>query len=70
MATTPSPQKPMALRLLSFIAGGCRHRRTSQVFAVAAGSENLLARNAGHYVVCFDCGRKIAYDWENMRRLE
>jgi hypothetical protein len=64
-----SPEKPIS-RLLNLLGGGCRHRNTSQVFAVAAGAEDMLPSNASHYLVCFDCGRKIAYDWENMRRME
>jgi len=69
MDRSPSPEKPIALRLLSLLSGGCRHRHTSQVFARASG-EDFLPHNVSHYLVCFDCGRKIGYDWENMKRLE
>ncbi len=57
----------------------CAHRHTSQPFS----SETPLARKSSddwdsvpstasgakynHYVVCFDCGKKLAYDWERMR---
>ena len=36
---------------------GCSHRR--KAFPITIGSET--------YVVCLSCGRRFAYDWENMR---
>lgn len=40
---------------------GCRHRRTSRVFT-----------NKGcrlHWIVCFDCGKRLRYDWEGLGRI-
>lgn len=65
-------------RLLQLLSVRCRHRHTSQPFS----AEVPLARKSSdwepvpaagpaaqfsHYVVCFDCGQKLAYDWERMQ---
>ena len=64
----------MLNKLLQLLSLSCRHGRTSQPFAAAP--EDLRASRerewddvvtTSHYVVCFDCGRKFAYDWEHMR---
>jgi len=49
---------------------GCSHQRTTfpltpgrtqGAFAAPAGGRN------GTYVVCLDCGKEFAYNWEEMR---
>jgi hypothetical protein len=44
----------------------CQHRRTTfpQTQAKAAASDGET------YVVCLDCGKQFAYDWERMRIAE
>jgi hypothetical protein len=49
---------------------GCSHSRTT--FPLTPGRQNasLAAPSAtrnGTYVVCLDCGREFAYDWDRMR---
>jgi hypothetical protein len=45
----------------------CSHTRTT--FPLTPGRKTMApsaARN-GTYVVCLDCGKEFAYDWEGMR---
>jgi hypothetical protein len=63
-------------KVLQFFSLACRHNRTTQPFtasvAVAAtkgGDWESVGSGPSHYVVCLDCGRKFAYDWQNMRML-
>jgi len=48
----------------------CKHRRTTFPFTPAkrktAGGQADEAPT-GTYVVCLECGKQFAYDWENMR---
>jgi hypothetical protein len=48
---------------------GCRHARYSFPITVRAGSRRggTAAMRPGTYVVCLDCGREFAYDWQEMR---
>ena len=35
---------------------------------VSADADEDIGRNQGEtYVVCLDCGKQVAYDWENIR---
>jgi len=46
---------------------GCNHQRTT--FPQTPGRRSLSSaatRNAA-YVVCLDCGKEFAYDWNGMR---
>lgn len=49
---------------------GCSHQRTT--FPLTPGRKSAgfqapgAARN-GTYVVCLDCGKEFAYNWEQMR---
>jgi len=56
------------LRLLRI---SCSHRNTSKPFsksAVVKRSDNWDAvTTTEHYVVCFDCGKELTYDWQHMR---
>ena len=60
-------------RILQFLSLACRHNKTTQPFTAADSptkkSDDWDPAGAGpsHYVVCLECGRKIAYDWANMR---
>jgi hypothetical protein len=63
-------------KLLQIFSLACRHNKTTQPFtasvaAVASRTSEWESVGAGpsHYVVCLDCGRKFAYDWQNMRML-
>ncbi|MGZ4811449.1 MAG: hypothetical protein ACXVZR_03170 [Terriglobales bacterium] len=64
-------------KILQLLALSCRHKHTSQPFAAAApvGSAamarewEVVSGATTHYIVCLDCGKKIAYDWANMRQI-
>jgi hypothetical protein len=42
---------------------GCWHKRKSFPLTTKRGQR----RSAGTYVVCLDCGKEFAYDWQEMR---
>jgi hypothetical protein len=47
---------------------GCSHRRTT--FPLTPGRKNLgqqLQAVKSTYVVCLDCGKEFAYNWNEMR---
>ena len=49
---------------------GCSHQRTT--FPQTPGRKNsgytaTSATRNGTYVVCLDCGKEFAYDWDGMR---
>ena len=46
---------------------GCAHQRTT--FPLTPGRKNvaLSATRRNTYVVCLDCGKEFAYDWDGMR---
>lgn len=47
---------------------GCTHQRTT--FPLTPGRKKSAAPSAtrsGTYVVCLDCGKEFAYDWDGMR---
>ncbi len=46
----------------------CSHRRTS--FPLTPGRKNAAPAGPNSprtYVVCLDCGKEFAYDWDEMR---
>ena len=47
----------------------CSHHNTT--FPLTAGRRNGFpvsgAARSGTYVVCLDCGKEFAYDWDEMR---
>ena len=46
---------------------GCWHSHYSFPMTVRAGSRrNQAAARLGTYVVCLDCGKELAYDWQQM----
>jgi hypothetical protein len=50
---------------------GCWHRNYSFPITTRKGQRRSGAAAAtGTYVVCLDCGREFAYDWQEMRVLE
>lgn len=47
---------------------GCRHRHYSfPISSKILKQRSLAAGVTGNYVVCLDCGREFAYDWEQMK---
>jgi hypothetical protein len=47
---------------------GCWHLHYSFPITVKPASRrNRAAMLTGTYVVCLDCGKEFAYDWEEMR---
>jgi hypothetical protein len=50
---------------------GCWHSHYSFPITVRSGSRrNQAAARLGTYVVCLDCGKELAYDWQEMRIAE
>jgi len=45
---------------------GCSHQRTTFPLTPARTAHPTAPRN-GTYVVCLDCGKEFAYNWEEMR---
>lgn len=47
---------------------GCRHTHYSFPVTIRSGSHRpQAAALTGTYVVCLDCGREFAYDWQEMK---
>jgi hypothetical protein len=47
---------------------GCRHPRYSFPITVKSSTRrSAAAALTGTYVVCLDCGKELAYDWQEMR---
>ena len=62
----------MVERILQFFSVTCSHRKITQPFTastarVANGDWEAVGAGPSHYVVCLECGKKFAYDWERMR---
>lgn len=49
---------------------GCTHKRYSFPITSKPGTRrSKAARATGTYVVCLDCGKEFAYDWDRMKVL-
>ena len=48
---------------------GCSHQRTTFPLTPARGQVTPapVANRNGTYVVCLDCGKEFAYNWDEMR---
>ena len=47
---------------------GCWHREYSFPITVRAGQRRSKAASVtGTYVVCLNCGKEFAYDWQEMK---
>ena len=47
---------------------GCSHTRYSfPITAKRSSRRSEAASMTGTYVVCLDCGKEFAYDWERMK---
>lgn len=47
---------------------GCWHANYSFPITVRPGSQRSRAASlTGTYVVCLDCGKEFAYDWQEMK---
>ena len=47
---------------------GCSHRQTSFPITLRdGGGSRRHPKSTETYIVCLDCGRHFAYDWEHMR---
>src|SRR5579872_4478603 len=47
---------------------GCRHARYSFPVTIRRASRRPPAADlTGTYVVCLDCGKEFAYDWQQMK---
>jgi hypothetical protein len=50
---------------------GCWHSHYSFPITVRAASRRSgVAVRTGTYVVCLDCGKELAYDWQAMKIVE
>ncbi len=49
---------------------GCTHKRYSfPITSKSGGRRTHAAKATGTYVVCLDCGKEFAYDWDRMKVL-
>ena len=46
---------------------GCVHKRTTFPLSKRGTRRPDAAGRTGTYVVCLDCGKEFAYDWQKMR---
>jgi len=47
---------------------GCRHRHYSfPISSKILKQRSVAGRSYGHLLVCLDCGKEFAYDWEQMK---
>lgn len=47
---------------------GCSHKRYSFPISAKPGQRRSQAASVtGTYVVCLDCGKEFAYDWQEMK---
>jgi hypothetical protein len=47
---------------------GCWHKNYSFPITVRSGARRSKAASlTGTYVVCLDCGKEFAYDWQEMK---
>lgn len=64
----------MVEKLLQMLFITCSHKKTSQPFTAAIATPTrsnhdweAVGSGPSHYVVCLECGKKFAYDWQRMR---
>jgi hypothetical protein len=48
---------------------GCWHRNTSFPQTSRRGQRRSGGSQRGTYIVCLDCGKEFAYDWQKMRTM-
>jgi len=49
---------------------GCRHKRHTFPMSAKPGQRRSeAAAIPGMYVVCLDCGKEFAYDWQQMKMI-
>jgi len=55
-------------KLLDVLLGFCTHGRYTFPMRVKAGQHRSGAAGVtGIYVVCLDCGKELAYSWDEMK---
>ena len=65
----------MLEKLMELWPFGCRHSQLSVPFSLEMARQHEtytdtreeLPSNCSHYVVCLKCGRRLGYDWSEMR---
>jgi hypothetical protein len=50
------------MNLVDWFFGNCLHHNHSWVFSTPKSRQ--------HYVVCFDCGERVPYDWTEMHMVK
>ena len=46
---------------------GCAHKNYTFPRSMRRGQRSAAASLTGTYVVCLDCGKELAYDWNAMK---
>ncbi|HLW54136.1 MAG TPA: hypothetical protein VKW06_14965 [Candidatus Angelobacter sp.] len=46
---------------------GCLHKRTTFPISKRGTRKTQAAGRTGTYLVCLECGKEFAYDWQKMR---
>lgn len=57
----------MIANLLDVLFGCCHKRYSFPITVKSSHRRNEAASVTGTYVVCLDCGKEFAYDWEQMK---
>lgn len=57
-------------KLLDVLLGCCAHDRCTFPISVKPGERRSEAAGVtGIYIVCLDCGKELAYSWEEMKAI-
>jgi hypothetical protein len=68
MPTSFDPGSSGGVVKLFDVLFGCWHKNISFPQSQKRGQRRSgIAAQTGTYIVCLDCGREFAYDWEQMR---
>lgn len=59
------------MKFLLSLVGICSHQRTTfPLTPIQRVNSRAYLRAVNPYVVCLDCGKEFAYDWDRMKRGE
>ncbi len=55
-------------RLLDVLLGSCAHNRCTFPMRIESGQRRSgTVAGTGIYIVCLDCGKELAYSWDEMK---
>jgi len=60
-------QRGPMFKLLDVLFGCSHNHHTFPITAKAGQRRSEAAQITGTYVVCLDCGKEFAYDWQQMK---